>query len=188
MKKAILFLLLCSQLFSGCAPLPSSNLKTEMSTFKKEGMLAATLSLEDKRALSDYTLKYEQIEGSVFKSQFFDQLNKPKTAFVYNNGQVKFGYNGGDFQEGNKDVYLFNIIQPAGRYRIYELDIFHNSGNQLNQYSHKVPLDITFEIKEGEITYLGEINIHVKEKLVQVLNRIERDRAKFQEINPNIIF
>jgi len=187
MKKATLLLILINLLHS-CAPLPSTNLKTEMSQFKKEGMIAATFSLDDKRALSEYTLKYVQIEGSVFKSQFFDQLNEKKTDFVYNNGQVKFGYSGGDFKEGDKDVYLFNIIKPAGKYRIYELDIFHNSGSQLNQYSHKIPLDITFEIVEGQINYLGEININIKEKVTKLLNRIDRDRGKFQEINPNIIF
>ncbi|WP_264519681.1 hypothetical protein [Flavobacterium sp. N1994] len=188
MKKAILILLVFGKLFWGCAPLPSTTLKTEMSSFKKEGMIAATLSLEDKRMMSEYTLKYEQINGTGSKSLFVDQLNLKKNDFVYNNGQVKFGYSAGDFKEGNKDVYLFNIIKPAGKYRIYELDIFHNSGSQLNQYNYKVPLDITFEIVEGKISYLGEINIFIKDKITKLINSIERDRVKFREINPNIIF
>ena len=187
MKKTLLLFCLIN-LFLRCAPLPSSNMKTEMSSFKKEGMIAATLSLEDKRLLSEYTLRYIQIESSVFKSKFFDALNENKTSFIYNNGQVKFGYSKGDFKENNKDVYLFNIVQPAGKYRIYELDIFHNSGSQLNQYSQKVPLDITFEIEDGKVKYLGEINISLKNQKANLINNIERDRIKFKEINPNILF
>ena len=188
MKKISLLLFCFTNLFFSCAPIPSSNMKTDMSHFKKEGMIAGTLSLEDKRLMSDYTLRYVQIESGASKNRFSDMLNEKKTDFIYNPGEVKFGYSEGDFKEGDKDVYLFNIVQTAGKYRIYELNIFHNSGSQLNQYKHKVPVDITFEIEDGKIKYLGEINISIKDQETKLINNIERDRVKFKEKNPNIIF
>ena len=188
MKKTLFLLFIFINSFISCAPLPSSNMKTDMSSFKKEGMIAGTLSLEDKRTLSEYKLIYVQIQSGTNKNIFSDMLNEKKTDFVYNRGEVKFGYSGGDFKEGNKDVYLFNIIKPDGKYRIIELDIFHNSGSQLNQYSHKIPVDITFEIEEGKVKYLGEIKISINEQKTKLVNKIERDRIKFKEKNSNIAF
>ena len=58
----------------------------------------------------------------------------------------------------------------------------------MNQNETKLPLNITFEIKDGTIYYLGEIEINLKEKKVTVINKIERDRIKFKEKNSEMIF
>ena len=104
-------------------------MKTNLRSFKIAGMITGTISLEDNRLLSSYTLRYIQIESVDYNAKFVDVLNSQKTNFVYNKGQVKFGFSEGDFKEGKKDVYFFNVVEPAGKYKIYELEIFHNSGS-----------------------------------------------------------
>lgn len=190
MKKTFyLFLLLTlMNLFFSCVALPSSSMKTSMSIFNKEGMIAGTFSLQDKNLLTSYTLHYIQIEAGAEKTKFVNVLNTPNTTFMYNRGEVKFGNSKGDFKENEKDVYLFNIVEPAGKYRIYELEMFHNSGSLYMQYTKKMPLDITFEIEEGKIKYFGEINISVKDQKIKLINNIERDRIKFNEKNSEITF
>ena len=187
MNKKILVLGLVG-LFISCVSIPSSRMESNMSSFKKEGMITGTLSLQDKRILSEYTLDYVQIESGTDKNKFVDIINTKKTNFVYNTGEIKFGYSSGDFKVDGKDVYLFNIVQPAGKYRIYQLKTFHNSTSQLYQYTKIMPMDVTFEIEEGKIKYLGEIIIQLKEQNVKLINNIERDRIKFIEKNSNIIF
>ena len=186
--KKILLLLSISNLVVSCVSIPSSRMEKKMSSFKKEGMIAGTLSLEDKRSLSKYTLRFVQIQSGVEKNKFVDVFNTKKTNFAYNVGEIKFGYSEGDFKENGNDVYLFNIIKPSGKYRIFELETFHNSGSQLSQYSKRMPMDITFEIVEGEIKYLGEINISLKDQNVKLINNFKRDRMKFTEKNTAIIF
>lgn len=173
---------------AGCTALPSEKMKTEMSAFKKEGMIAGTLCLEDKRLMSSYTLRYVQIAGPPSATRFSDMLNDKASEVLYNSGEVKFGYNQGDVKDGDKDIYIFNIVQPAGKYRIVQLDIFHNSGSQLYQYFHSVPMDITFEIEEGKTKYLGEINIAIKAQVVRMLDKIDRDRVLFRQRVPGVKF
>jgi hypothetical protein len=117
---------------------------------------------------------------------FADKLNENKTNFMYNRGQINFGNSNGDFKEGDKNVFLFNIVKTAGRYKIYEIETFLNTGSM--QSTKKIPVDIKFEIVAGKIKYLGEINHKVKENITQIVDNIERDRLKFQEKNPNIKF
>ena len=186
--RKILLLLSVIIFVAGCTSLPSDNMKTEMSAFKKEGMIAGTLSLEDKRLMSSYTLRYVQIAGPPSTTRFSDMLNAKTDDFVGNAGAVKFGYNQGDVQDGGKDIYLFNIVQPAGKYRIVQLDIFHNSGSQMYQYFQSVPMDITFDIEEGKTKYLGEINIAIKAQVVRMLDKIDRDRVLFRQRIPGVKF
>jgi len=185
--KKILFLSLIALVVS-CTALPSETMKTDMSAFKKEGMIAGTLCLEDKRTMSSYTLRYVQIAGPPSKTRFSDMLNDKREDFIHNSGEIRFGYDGGDIHQDGKDIYLFNIIKPAGKYRIVELGIFHNSGSQLYQYWQSVPMDFTFEIEEGKTTYLGEINVALKEKMVKLLYKIDRDRVLFRQRVPGVKF
>ncbi|RTY83117.1 hypothetical protein EKL97_02970 [Flavobacterium sp. LS1P28] len=184
-KRNLSILIITNILFS-CST-PSASMKSEMNTFSKEGMITGSFSLENRKTISPvYKINYVQIESETSTNMFADKLNEKKTNFLYNPGQITFGSTNGDFTEDDKNVYLFNIVKTAGKYRIYEIEAFLNTGYM--QSTKKIPVDIKFEIMAGKIKYLGEINYNVKENIIKIIDNIERDRLKFQEINPNIKF
>jgi hypothetical protein len=181
----VITLIITKILFSCTAP--SASMKSEMSIFSREGMIAGSFSLENRKTISPvYKINYMQIESETPTKMFANTLDEKKTNFLYNPGQINFGSTNGDFKEDNKNVYLFNIVQKPGKYKIYEIETFLNTGYM--QSTKKRPVDIKFEIIAGKIAYLGEINFNVQENIIKIINSIERDRIKFQEINPKIKF
>jgi hypothetical protein len=92
----------------------------------------------------------------------------------------------GDFREDGKWIFLYTITKPAGKYNFYEIEIFLNSG--YGQSTWKMPVEIPFEIEEGKVKYLGELNLNVKKGEIRLLDKIDRDRTKFQELYPSIVF
>jgi len=185
-RNLILIILITTIVLFSCSK-PSDSMKSEMSIFSREGMIVGSFSIENRKTISpSFKLNYIQIESESSTKMFADKLNENKTNFMYNRGQINFGNSNGDFKEGDKNVFLFNIVKTAGRYKIYEIETFLNTGSM--QSTKKIPVDIKFEIVAGKIKYLGEINHKVKENITQIVDNIERDRLKFQEKNPNIKF
>lgn len=166
---------------------PSASMKSEMNTFSKEGMITGSFSSKNRKTISPvYKINYVQIESETSTNMFADKLNEKKTNFLYNHGQINFGSTNGDFTEDDKNVYLFNIVTTAGKFKIYEIEAFLNTGYM--QSTKKIPVDIKFEIIAGKTNYLGEINYNVQKNVVKTINNIQRDRLKFEKKNPNIKF
>ena len=185
-RNLLIIILIVTNILFSCST-PSASMKSDMSIFSREGMIVGSFSLENRNTISpSFKLNYIQIESETSTNMFADLLNENKTNFLYNPGQVNFGSSNGDFKEGDKNVFLFNIVKTAGKYRIYEIEAFLNTGYM--QSTKKLPVDIKFEIVAGKIKYLGEINYNVKESIIKIIDNIERDRLKFQEINPKIKF
>lgn len=186
-NKHLLLLIVATTFLLNCSR-PSALMKTDMSVFANEGMIAGSFSLENRKTIApSYKLNYVQIESESNSGMFANKLEEnSKTNFLYNRGQVDFGIMNGDFKEGDKNVYLFNIVNKSGKYKFYEIEAFLNTGAM--QSTSKLPIDIKFEIVRGKINYLGEINYNVKQAYVKLLDQIERDRLKFIEINPKIKF
>lgn len=185
MKKLIV--IIASYLFVSCSVLPSTYIKTELNPSKREGMIVGTVSLENRKSIAESHSLHFNKDGmpKEINKKLWDSLATTNSFNDYY-GSIYMKNSKGDFQEGEKWVYLFNIVKPAGNYKIYELELFLNTGYM--QSSWKLPLEIPIEIEEGKIKYLGEINIKVKKGELQILNNIERDRIKFKEKFPNIIF
>ena len=172
--------------FISCVP-PSAKMKTSMSPFTKDGMAVGSFSIENKRLLTPRCkLKYIQIEAGRESAKFVNELNVKKTKFVYNTGFIDFGITTGDFKDGNKNVFIFNVVKTAGIYKMYAVEMYYNSG--VGESTTILPIDIKFEILEGKIKYFGEVNINIKQNEAKLLNNIERDRLKFQELKPEIQF
>jgi hypothetical protein len=175
-------IILAKLLVSGCA-LPSETMMTRLVKGSKAGMIVGTISLENrKRIASEHSFFYAHDSILIQK----EQGTFLKTGYTQDNqGSIVMGQKG-DFKENKKQVFFFSIVKLAGKYRFYGIQLFLNTGYM--QSIWKMPIDIPFEIEEGKIKYLGEINLKVKDGELQILNEIERDRIKFKEKFPNIEF
>lgn len=184
MKKNILIVAIVL-LFVRCA-IPSQSIVSTINNPKKDGMIVGTISLEDRKSIASghyFFFGNDSIKNKVAAKEY-DAVMK------YNSTKWKYGViiqnSRGDFKEDKKEVYMFTIVKPAGKYSFYELEIFLNSGYMQSHW--KMPLDMSFEIEAGKTKYLGEINLKVKKGEIQIIDNIERDRIKFKEKFPNISF
>ncbi len=173
-------------LLISCVSLPSENLKSNIDNPKKEGMIVGTISLEDRKAIASGHFFYfanDSIRNKIAIKEY-------DATMKYNSTKWKYGIiiqnSKGDFTEEKKWVYMFSIVKPEGKYKFYELEIFLNSGSMQSTWT--MPIDLPFEIEAGKTKYIGEINLKVKKGEIKIIDNIERDRIKFKEKFPNIIF
>nr|WP_315220921.1 hypothetical protein [uncultured Flavobacterium sp.] len=170
-----------------CGTLPSESLKTFMDSSKKEGMLVGTISLENRRIISpDFVFRIKKKDLPHILTVKVNDSLKALGDYQYNYGGIIIDKAKGDFIENDKWVYLFNIVRPAGKYEFHQLSLLLNTGYM--QSTHNLPMQIPLEIEEGKIKYIGEIKLNVKKGEIEVLDKIERDRIKFKEKYPSIIF
>jgi hypothetical protein len=174
-------------LFS-CGTLPSESVKTSMDISKKEGMLVGTISLENRKTISpDYVFRVKKKDlPELLTVKVYDSL-KALGNYEYNYGGIVIDKPKGDFVEGDKWVYLFNVVRPAGKYDFYQISLLLNTGYMKS--THDIPISkIPFEIEEGKVKYIGEIKLDAKNFVIEVLDKYERDRDKFKEKFPSIVF
>ena len=172
--------------FSSCVSLPSKTLKATINNPKKEGLIVGTISLENRKRIASG--HYFYFANDSIKNKL--AIKEWDARMTYNSTKWKYGIiienSKGDFSEGKKWVYLFSISKPAGKYNFYEIEIFLNSGAM--QSTWKIPIDLPFEIEAGKTKYIGEINLNVKNAQIQIINNLVRDRIKFKEKFPEIVF
>jgi len=118
-----------------------------------------------------------------FNGYFFRLTNNTSQEFQINRNQS------GQLDEGR--TYLFVIERPVGISEIPSVRLFHNSGMIAGQYDVKIGgFLIPYEIKKGEITYVGNITFNdyaKKGDVVVVLNnKFERDIEELKKIQPTI--
>lgn len=94
-------------------------------------------------------------------------------------------------QLDNGRTYLFAIERPVGKNEMPSVRLFTNSGVVLLQGTNYVGgFSIPYEIKKGEITYVGNIlfNEYAQqgEKVISLQNNLERDINKLNELQPSI--
>lgn len=172
---------------TSCGTLPSKSMKTFMDSSQKEGMIVGTIALDNRTTISpDFVFRIKK-KGlpSVLTVKVHDSL-KAAGNYQYNYGGIVVGKPKGDFTEDGKWVYLFNIVRPAGDYDFYQVSILLDTGYMKS--TRDMPLTIPLEIEEGKIKYIGEINFNVKNRELEILNKIERDRIKFKEKFPFFVF
>ena len=88
-------------------------------------------------------------------------------------------------------TYLFLIERPVGVSEISSVRLFHNSGFVAAQYDNQIGgFTIPYEIKKGEITYIGNITLNDYSKKGEVAvgynNKFERDLEELKKLQPSI--
>lgn len=118
-----------------------------------------------------------------FNGYFFRLTNNTSQEFQVNRNQS------GQLDEGR--TYLFAIERPVGVSEIPSVRLFHNSIMIAGQYDVRTGgFSIPYEIKKGEITYIGNITFNDYAKkgdtVVGLNNKFERDIAALKKMQPTI--
>lgn len=178
MKKLFTLLILTITLIS-CKTLAVENADEKVSE-KKNGMIVGTISIENRRNIVQWhTFLYAN--DSIVK--MIDEGLRPR--YGWREHEIVLKKRKGDFQEGDKWIYMFQILKPEGQYKFHSIELFLNSGYM--QSTQSMRIDIPFEVEPGKVKYLGEISLNVKSGRVELTDKIERDRIKFKKF-PYIVF
>jgi hypothetical protein len=118
-----------------------------------------------------------------FNGYFFRLTNNTSQEFQVNRNQS------GQLDEGR--TYLFAIERPVGVSEIPSVRLFHNSGIIAGQYDVKTGgFSIPYEIKKGDITYIGNITFNDYAKkgdtVVALNNNFEKDIEALKKLQPKI--
>jgi hypothetical protein len=118
-----------------------------------------------------------------FNGYFFRLTNNTSQEFQVNRNQK------GQLDKGR--TYLFIIERPIGTYEIPSVRLYHNSGMVAGQYDVRTGgFSIPYEIKKGEITYIGNITFNDYAKkgdtVVGLSNKFERDIEALKKLQPSI--
>ena len=118
-----------------------------------------------------------------FNGYFFRLTNNTSQEFQVNRNQS------GQLDGGR--TYLFAIERPVGVSEIPSVRLFHNSGMIAGQYDVKTGgFSIPYEIKKGEITYIGNITFNDYAKkgdtVVALNNNFEKDIEALKKLQPKI--
>lgn len=156
-------------LLQGCAV---ASLPTEPMTFSKtseKGLLVGSVTFPT--------------DSPNFNGYFFRLTNNTSQEFQVNRNQS------GQLDEGR--TYLFAIERPVGVSEIPSVRLFHNSGMIAGQYDVRTGgFSIPYEIKKGEITYVGNISFNDYAKkgdtVVGLTNKFERDIEELKKLQPSI--
>lgn len=156
-----------------------SSLPSQTLTFNKEtaenGLLVGSITFPQEKAK--------------FNGYFFRLTGNTSAEFQIKPEQItKMKHKG---QTDNGRTYFFIIERPEGKYEIPSVRLFGNSGMIALQRTNYVGgFSIPYEIKKGEITYIGNINFNEYaekgEKIVTLENKFERDIVEFKKLQPSI--
>jgi hypothetical protein len=118
-----------------------------------------------------------------FNGYFFRLTNNTSQEFQVNRNQS------GQLDGGR--TYLFAIERPVGVSEIPSVRLFHNSGMIAGQYDVRTGgFSIPYEIKKGEITYIGNITFNDYAKkgdtVVALNNNFEKDIEALKKLQPTI--
>lgn len=118
-----------------------------------------------------------------FNGYFFRLTNNTSQEFQIDRNQS------GQLDEGR--TYLFAIERAVGVSEIPSVRLFHNSVMIAGQYDVRTGgFSIPYEIKKGEITYIGNItfNDYAKkgDSVVGLNNKFERDIEELKRLQPSI--
>jgi len=118
-----------------------------------------------------------------FNGYFFRLTNNTSQEFQVNRNES------GQLDGGR--TYLFALERPVGASEIPSVRLFHNSGMIAGQYDVRTGgFSIPYEIKKGEITYIGNITFNDYAKkgdtVVALNNNFEKDIEALKKLQPTI--
>lgn len=98
---------------------------------------------------STYTLLFRNVRSSA------ESVGAPAEGyFVFCQTNVFCGRKF-DYEKPNEVGVVLIASLPAGKYEIYNFDVFYNAGTVQKNFSSKRPFSIPFEVKPGTTAYLG---------------------------------
>lgn len=169
-------------LFIGCGSASDKTPETFEPTSEK-GLAVGTITFEQDTPKNDiYRFFYEPVSDD----KKIVKKNDGKIMIKARNKENKRAFTG-DFAKGQ--TYLFVIERAPGNYKFNQHTVLNRIGS-MGQVSFSKEYAIPFEIKKGEITYLGELSYNDRSEpgspRMIVYNRYERDLEELQKKYPNI--
>jgi len=182
MKTSYLLLPLLA-LFIGCGSASTDKAPETFNASSQNGLAVGTITFESTAPKNDiYRFFYEATSGD----KKFKSKNKGKITIKGRNDKNESAFSG-DFASGQ--TYLFVIEREPGNYAFTQYSYLDHIGPSGMVKSSKL-FEIPFEIKKGEITYLGELSYNDLAEIgtprLVVYGRYERDLAEFKKKYPNI--
>lgn len=180
MKTIYLLLLFLLSLIS-CSPAEDKAPQSFTPTSDK-GLAIGTITFED-----------DVPQNDIYRFFYYPQTSDKKNV-KKNKGKIQLlgrtkegrGYSG-DFN--TQKTYLFVIENEPGNYAFTEYNVLSKIG-YAGMVSFSPKFSIPFDIKKGEITYLGELTYIEKAQVgtpkIIVTGRMERDVAEFKKKFPHI--
>lgn len=181
MKTTYLLLPLLA-LFIGCGS-ASDKAPEKFTASPEKGLAVGTITFESKAPKNDiYRFFYEPTTDD----KKFIKKNDGKVMIKARNGKNERAFNG-DFAEGQS--YVFVIEGEPGKYAFNQHTVLNHIGS-MGQVSYSKKYAIPFEIKKGEITYLGELSYNDLSEpgspRVVVYDRFDRDLNELKKKYPNV--
>ena len=162
--------------FWSCASIPSASIPTTFNVGENEGMIIGSISIENvKPIFNGYFLNFKQ---DSLDSKSRDNRISIRPEQLY---KMKFKP---DLFDGTKAVHFFGLRRPAGKYHFTVLELFRNGGMVIS--NTKIPFDLDFEIKPGEINYIGEVEFNYHLGQLRLNHKSERDLPILKDRFPDI--
>lgn len=165
-----------------------SALQSEPMTFSKEtsqnGMLIGSITFPtEKPKFNGYFIRVSNINAD-------EKIAKKNSTEIHISPEqiVRMKHKG---QLDNGRTYLFAIERPEGKYEFPSVRLFTNSGfAALQRTNYSGSFSIPFDIKKGEITYVGNIIFNERagenDTLVSYKNNYKRDIEEMKKIQPSV--
>lgn len=169
-------------LFIGCGSASDKAPETFTASSEK-GLAVATITFESTAPKNDiYRFFYEPTSDD----KKFVKKNSGKIMIKARNAKNNRGFSG-DFAEGQS--YVVVIEREPGKYAFNQHTVLNHIGS-MGQVSYSKKYEIPFEIKKGEITYLGELSYNDLSEpgspRIVVYDRYDRDLNELKKKYPNI--
>ena len=148
----------------------------------KNGLLIGTITFPDEKAkYNGYFIRIISKENNekIAKKHSIEIHISPKQIFkMKHNGQIDNGL-----------TYLFAVERPEGNYEISSIRLFNNYGFISKTHHTLVVFQFPFNVKKGEITYIGNLFFDESgentDKIIKLESNFERDIKAFQKIQPS---
>jgi hypothetical protein len=165
-------------IIAGCKSPSTADAPASFSSASEKGLAIGTITFEGDKPVND-----------IYRF-FYEPASADKKSIRRNSGRIMIkpgaDFNG-DFN--NKKTYLFVIEAEPGSYAFTQYNYLDHFG-PMGSVSSSKKFSIPFEIKKGEIAYIGELSyIDKAEKgtpKIFVAGRYDRDKAEFIKKFPHI--
>jgi len=87
---------------------------------------------------------------------YIRRLGSEENTIVSYKDSVFFGPKDGEIKEDDKSYDSFSVALLPGKYEIFKVSFYLQSGNAGMTYASQTDFSIPFNIKKGESTYIGE--------------------------------
>lgn len=177
-----LYILPLLLLIMGCKSTSVDKPVAAFSASSENGLAVGTITFESEAPKNDI---YRFLYKPTSDDKKFIKKNEGKIEIKARNGK-KRGFTG-DFANGQS--YTFVIERAPGKYNFFQHTVLSGLGSMGNVNFSK-EYGIPFEIKKGEITYLGELSYNDLAQpgapRIVVYGRFDRDLSELKKKYPNI--